>query len=122
MGMDHIILNRRRRRSDWRIAEYSGDDYRFGRIYYRSFNDDIGCRGGGEMRKVEYLEYNVGDKVRFKKEFINAWEIITPGMYGRIEKIYDDIHFVGVYVGGRGVVNVKVDEISETLEVIKEVE
>ena len=74
------------------------------------------------MRKVEYLEYNVGDKVRFKKEFINAWEIITPGMYGRIVKIYDDIHFVGVYVGGRGVVNVKVDEISETLEVIKEVE
>lgn len=47
MGMDHIILNRRRHRADWRIAECSSDDYRFSRIYNRGFNDDIGCRGGG---------------------------------------------------------------------------
>ena len=47
MGMDDAVFNRRRHRSDWRIAEYSSDDYRFDRIYYRGFNDDIGCRGGG---------------------------------------------------------------------------
>ena len=47
VDMDHIILNCRRNRADWLIAEYSSDDYRFSRIYYRGFNDDIGCRGGG---------------------------------------------------------------------------
>ena len=47
MGMDDAVFNRCRYRSDWRIAEYSSDDNRFGRIYYRGFNDDIGCRGGG---------------------------------------------------------------------------
>ena len=47
MGMDDAVFNRRRDWVDWRIAEYSSDDYRFGRIYCRGFNDDIGCRGGG---------------------------------------------------------------------------
>ena len=47
MGMDDTIFNYSRDWVDWRIAEYSSDDNRFGRIYYRGFNDDIGCRGGG---------------------------------------------------------------------------
>src|SRR5699024_290848 len=51
--MDHIILNCRRYRADWRIAKCSSDDNRFGRIYYRGFNDDIGCRGGG-VRMINY--------------------------------------------------------------------
>ena len=47
MDMDDTIFNYSRDWIDWRIAEYSSDDNRFGRIYYRGFNDDIGCRGGG---------------------------------------------------------------------------
>ena len=46
MGMDDTIFNYGRDWIDWRIAEYSSDENRFGRIYYRGFNDDIGCRGG----------------------------------------------------------------------------
>src|SRR5699024_12069149 len=77
--MDDAVFNRCRDRSDWRIAEYSSDDYRFGRIYYRGFNDDIGCRGGGVMNKLNDILKSIRKNRNFnQREFSSIIGVSAP--------------------------------------------